>query len=160
MNNTQIEKTEEKFMKKDFFDGSGNPLKIILEEVAKDTINLLKSETTSTDIEDLKKEKTIRLRIKEKLSALWKQETGVDSAYLSIKKDFNELFAPHLSNKSELKKEAVREFSEVISDRLHNRFRGKENSALFRTILDFEIEGYLEEYLSSDEKNSKLGGKE
>ena len=89
-------------------DGSGKPMQISLEEVANDVIGLFRAKTTSTDIESLGLKEILSVIPDCKILPKNQRECGYNQCRDEIVEKIQELYlAPHLSNKSDLKKEAV-----------------------------------------------------
>lgn len=121
--------------------------------------NNIQPKTTSTDIEELRKE------LFEWVDKNIDQDQEYGLSPVDWGRVFN-FFAPHLSNKSELKKEAVREFVEQLtlgeyqysSDKMNVGIFERFDTDKFKVAYNFivaKIKRQVEEYLSSNEKNSK-----
>lgn len=81
------------------------------DEFERQALELLQPKTTSTDIEEVRKEFKKKFGDNIYRYDSFPHGTG---AYTTIPEDIWEFFTPHLSNKSELQKEAVEGFAEYV----------------------------------------------
>lgn len=164
MNNTKIEKIKE-ILKRNTTWASDLELETNAKEIDKYIQENFQLKATSTYIEELE-EDAIRSQVRDVLLDVY--YAGVGSSfptdeYCDYIDDVVKIFAPHLSNKSELKKEVVREFVKYV----FKQKVGTDPKARIYLDMDGDVplgllglKMIMQTYLSSDEKNSKLGGKE
>lgn len=106
--------------------------------------------TTSTDIEELKKEFAQRFGIKLGINDFLSSEAQTEEALRAI--DIWNFFAPHLASKSELKKEVVEDIIKLIYKKYQDEV--DDESRYTNSGLDLAI-FTIKEHLSSDEKGDR-----
>lgn len=104
--------------------------------------------TTSTDIEEVKKEF-------EELMYAKGMEGVIDTKFINLALNF---FAPHLSNKSELKKEIAKDIQQKVMDLIFDTRNSAEFARGFMACKTY-VDGMIFQYLWSNEKEDK-GDKE
>lgn len=149
-------------------DGSGKPMQISLEEVANDVIGLFRAKTTSTDIESLGLKEILSVIPDCKILPKNQRECGYNQCRDEIVEKIQELYlAPHLSNKSDLKKEAVEGFREWVDGKYKELYEELKDKIGYDSYsIDYKhgiLRGYvlviraLNYFLSSDEKEESEG---